>query len=396
MNVFDIFSGIGAFSLGLERAGMRTIGFCESDYFCRRILKKHWPAVRCYDDVKQLTAERLRADGIGPIDVVCGGWPCQDISVAGKGAGLGGKRSGLWTHFARIIGDIRPLYVCMENVSVLTSRGLDRILGDLAALGFDAEWHCIPASAVGAPHRRDRIWIVANASGERIRDQQQRMPGRRAVGVRDEGNAEPGNDGAARHVADTNGGRWGKQRDVSQAIGDTQAGQSGDGSEMADSDSGRREGCGQQEHRDQQGAPGSESDRCDPAGWRDRAAAVADSEVNDQRAGLCADQSPGQWRGRSGDGSRAGDGQGVPDTIGERLQRFMEGRAATWSADGPCNGGNRIWWAAEPDVGRVVNGDADRLDRRARLVALGNSLVPQIPEMIGRAILSFETDRGAG
>jgi DNA (cytosine-5)-methyltransferase 1 len=95
------------------------------------------------------------------IDVICGGFPCQDISVAGKGEGIAGSRSGLWKEFARIIGEIRPRYVIVENVAALLGRGLGDVLGDLAEIGFDAEWHCIPASAVSAPHRRDRIWIVA-------------------------------------------------------------------------------------------------------------------------------------------------------------------------------------------------------------------------------------------
>jgi DNA (cytosine-5)-methyltransferase 1 len=160
VNVLDLFSGIGGFSLGLERAGMRTVAFCEVDPFCRRVLAKHWPDIPCYDDVRSLTAERLAADGIAA-DVICGGFPCQDISVAGKGAGIEAERSGLWSEYARIIGELRPRYVIVENVAALLGRGLERVLGDLATLGFDAEWHCIPASAIGAPHRRDRVWIVA-------------------------------------------------------------------------------------------------------------------------------------------------------------------------------------------------------------------------------------------
>ena len=162
MNVLDLFSGIGGFSLGLERAGMRTVAFCEIDAYCRRVLAKHWPNVPCYDDIRTLTAERLAADGIS-VDLICGGFPCQDISNAGKRAGIGGARSGLWSEYARLIGEIRPRYVIVENVAALLGRGLERVLGDLAALGFDAEWHCIPASAIGAPHRRDRLWIIADA-----------------------------------------------------------------------------------------------------------------------------------------------------------------------------------------------------------------------------------------
>ena len=161
MNVLSLFSGIGAFDLGLARAGFTTTAFCEIDPYCRRVLAKHWPGVPCYDDVRSLTADRLRADGIS-VDVIAGGFPCQDISVAGRGAGIDGERSGLWSEFARLIGEIRPRYVIVENVSALLSRGLAEVLGDLAEIGYDAEWHCIPAAAVGAPHIRDRIWIIAN------------------------------------------------------------------------------------------------------------------------------------------------------------------------------------------------------------------------------------------
>jgi DNA (cytosine-5)-methyltransferase 1 len=160
--VLDLFSGIGGFSLGLERAGgFRTVAFCEIDPFARRVLAKHWPEVPCYDDVRTLDAARLAADAIGRIDVICGGFPCQDISVAGRGAGIEGERSGLWSEIRRLVGELQPQYLLVENVAALLDRGLDRVLGDLAALGYDAEWHCLPASSVGAPHRRDRVWIVA-------------------------------------------------------------------------------------------------------------------------------------------------------------------------------------------------------------------------------------------
>lgn len=167
MNVLDLFSGIGGFSLGLERAGMRTVAFCEVEPYCRAVLAKHWPDVPCYPDVRELTAARLDSDGIH-IDVICGGFPCQDISSAGKGAGLAGARSGLWRDFARLIGELRPQFAIVENVSALLARGLGEVLGELAEIGYDAEWHCIPAAHVGAPHRRDRVWIVAYPQGERL------------------------------------------------------------------------------------------------------------------------------------------------------------------------------------------------------------------------------------
>ncbi len=169
LRVLDLFSGIGGFSLGLERAtlegarydGFETVAFCEIEEFPRKVLAKHWPNVPCYRDVRELTAERLAADGIGA-DVIVGGFPCQDISLAGHGAGLAGDRSGLWFEFRRLIREIRPRYVVVENVPALVERGLLDILGHFAELGYSAEWHCIPAAAVGADHFRNRIWIVAN------------------------------------------------------------------------------------------------------------------------------------------------------------------------------------------------------------------------------------------
>lgn len=164
LKVLDLFSGIGGFSIGLEATGQfKTVAFCEIEKFPRLVLNKHWPDITVYEDVKTLTAERLKADGIS-VDVICGGFPCQDISLAGKGAGLEGERSGLWFEFHRLIKEIKPQIVIAENVSALRSRGLDQVLRSLAEIGYDAEWHCIPASAVGARHRRDRIWIVAHSN----------------------------------------------------------------------------------------------------------------------------------------------------------------------------------------------------------------------------------------
>jgi len=158
LKVLDLFAGIGGFSLGLERTGgFETIGFCELDKKAQAVLKKHWPEVPIYDDVTKLTKDDIH----GTVDVITGGFPCQDISLAGKGAGLEGARSGLWWEYHRLIKELQPKWVIAENVSALRSRGLDQVLRSLAEIGYDAEWHCIPASAVGAPHRRDRVWIVA-------------------------------------------------------------------------------------------------------------------------------------------------------------------------------------------------------------------------------------------
>ena len=164
MRVLDLFSGIGGFSLGLERAGFQTVAFCEIDPFCRKVLAKHWPGVTIHDDVTKLDGSQYA----GSVDVICGGFPCQDISVGHtwhEAKGLDGERSGLWREYARIIGQIRPGWVIIENVAALRTRGLGQVLRDLDSLGYVGEWHVIPASAVGAEHGRERVWIVAHAAG---------------------------------------------------------------------------------------------------------------------------------------------------------------------------------------------------------------------------------------
>jgi DNA (cytosine-5)-methyltransferase 1 len=157
MKHLDLFSGIGGFSLGLQRTGgFETVAFCDFDKKTHAVLNKNFPGVPIFDDVRT-----LKGEDVGTIDIITGGFPCQDLSVAGKGAGLAGERSGLWYEMHRLIKETQPRWVIAENVAVLRSRGLEEVLRSLAEIGYDAEWHCIPASAVGAPHRRDRIWIVA-------------------------------------------------------------------------------------------------------------------------------------------------------------------------------------------------------------------------------------------
>jgi DNA (cytosine-5)-methyltransferase 1 len=270
MRHLDLFSGIGGFALAARNVGWETVAFCEPDEWCQRVLAKHWPGVPIFPDIRKLCRYssdyepcpycdepycdlcdahfgECECEGamnfdeeFGQIDIITGGFPCQDISSAGTKEGIEGKRSGLWTDLARVIGVLRPRYAVLENVSALLARGLDRVAGDLAEIGYDCIWHCIPASAVGAPHRRDRVWVIAyphgdgwgreiigvekyeeleskrrdlsdglreagrrhgetrgtNALGEPLRDESGRLDG--ADG---EGQAESGNDGKARPVA---------------------------------------------------------------------------------------------------------------------------------------------------------------------------------------------------
>lgn len=175
LKVLDLFSGIGGFSLGLERTGgFETIAFCEIDESCRRVLHKHWPKVPRLTDIKMITNEYIRFNGksnlLYDIDVICGGFPCQDISVAGKGKGLQGERSGLWTEFKRIIQEVNPQYAIIENVANLRGKGLSTIIKDLWKIGYDCEWHIISACGVGAVHRRERIWIIAYPHSTELRE----------------------------------------------------------------------------------------------------------------------------------------------------------------------------------------------------------------------------------
>ncbi|MBO5781043.1 MAG: DNA cytosine methyltransferase [Opitutales bacterium] len=174
MNELHLFAGAGGGILGGQLLGHTCVCAVEIEPYCREVLLQRQrdgmlPKFPIWDDVKTFDGRDWR----GKIDVICGGFPCQDISCAGKGAGLAGARSGLWSEFARIIGEVRPRYAFVENSPMLTRRGLGRVLGDLAEMGYDAEWAVLSAADVGAPHLRKRIWILAHARMFQGRDNQQ-------------------------------------------------------------------------------------------------------------------------------------------------------------------------------------------------------------------------------
>ncbi len=161
LTVGSLFSGVGLCDLGLEWAGMKHRFFCEVDPFCRSVLRRHWPGLPIYEDVRNLRGENLPHP-----DVLCGGFPCQDVSLAGKRKGITeGTRSGLWYEYVRLIEEIRPKYVIAENVPGLLAAGIETVLQELAEIGYDAEWEVLSASAVGAPHRRERVFLVAYPHG---------------------------------------------------------------------------------------------------------------------------------------------------------------------------------------------------------------------------------------
>jgi DNA (cytosine-5)-methyltransferase 1 len=322
LTVGSLFAGIGGFDLGLERAGMKVIWQSEIDPYASAVLKKHWPHVPNHGDIRT-----IRAGSVERPDVLCGGFPCQDISNAGKRAGIDGERSGLWSEYARLIGEIRPRYVIVENVAALLGRGLERVLGDLAALGFDAEWHCIPASAVGAPHRRDRLWIVANASIGRC--------GRADGGqVEQQGRTE-----IVRASEDDSNSERLRQLQPQRCERDERRRACNVCADVADANEPRLERWLRESLRECAG-------EC--VAWASSASPLADD-----------DERGGQARG---------------------VQGHYEANEE-WARRATCRS---CWWRTEPDVGRVAHGIPARVDR---LRCLGNAIVPQIAEIIGRAIL---------
>jgi DNA (cytosine-5)-methyltransferase 1 len=328
VKVLDLFAGIGGFTIGFEKAGFETVAFCEIEPYAQKVLRKNWPEVPIYDDVRTITAERLVSDGI-KVDVITGGFPCQDISVAGNQAGIEGERSGLWTECARLIGEIRPRYAVFENVTNLLNgeRGdwFKRVLWDISALGYDAEWHCIPASELGAHHHRDRVWIICyprevlleNTRHGCGRDAKSFAGGQNAQTERQCNTSTAG--GSSKDVADTHGAR---QQQSNEAL-------AGRSSEQSDS------ACIQSKEADVSYPNESRLQR-----WlQDGIAYQAGWEV----------ESDGRATER-----------------GVRWERYRDG-----------------YWASEPNVGRVVNGIPSRSHR---LKCLGNAVVPPIPELIARAI----------
>lgn len=164
LTVGSLFAGIGGLELGLERAGMEVKWQVEIDDYATKVLEKHWPHVARWRDITTFPPNGRRD---WSVDIICGGFPCQDISYAGKGAGLDGERSGLFYEAIRVVGLIKPRFVLLENVAALLNRGLSDVLGTLASIGYSAEWHCLQAADVGAPHIRDRIFIIARADRKR-------------------------------------------------------------------------------------------------------------------------------------------------------------------------------------------------------------------------------------
>ena len=380
----SLFAGIGGFDLGFERAGFQCKWQVEIDDYANKILERHWPDVHRERDIRQCGRHNLER-----VDCIIGGFPCQDISYAGKGAGLDGARSGLFFEAIRLVCQLRPRAVVLENVAGLLTRGLDRVLGTLAEIGFDAEWHCIPAAAVGAPHIRDRVFILAYRNGESAfaeHAEVAQLPSgdvADAAGIRKRSREGCGCNGRRRiKLEGTKTG--GNADDCCKAsdVADTEH----DGFAAA---TGKYPRDKQHQRRPKEPAsvkqPTGSGGRCKVSGD------VADSKKHGRYKGE-------SHRRRCEEGTGAGQecglrdgGETVPDTDSNRREgRWKDGKPA-----GPLGlrsgaGGNEIervrrafadWWAIEPDVGRVANGISKRVDR---LRCLGNAIVPQVAEVVAR------------
>lgn len=300
LRVLDLFSGIGGFSLGLERTGgFETVAFCEIDPFCRRVLAKHWPGVPTHDDI------RTRDFTYREADVVVGGFPCQDVSCAGKRAGLSGERSGLYRELVRAIRLVRPRHAIVENVAALLGDGMGTVLGEMAEGGFDLEWDCVPAVAIGAPHERDRVYIVAHAA--------------------DADNERRGEAGQLRYRPFEVSARRTSQASAPNAASD-----------------GRRQG-------------------------RSRRPADSFARVRDAA----------RWN--------------AANTASARLEGRQQSEAARGALALSACGYSNPWrtWTDEPEISGMDDGFPNWVDSTR---STGNAVVPQIPELIGQAIL--QTYRG--
>jgi len=339
VRIGSLFSGIGGLDLGLEWAGLgRTVWQCEIDPFCRGILARHWPEAERYTDVTTLDAARLP-----DVDVICGGFPCQDVSSAGRAAGIDGERSGLWYHFARIVEAKRPRIVVVENVASGQGRWLPTVRRDLHVLGYGTRAIALSAADVGAPHLRRRIFVVANTDGRELRIEQQRRPSRRARRVRDEGQAVARAHGA--DVADTDG-------------------------EGEPCEQGSRHARGRRPHDsgETRSAP-----LADAGGER-----LEESARDDHRLDGVARAERG---GRDGEPRCRGrhDAKSAMGRAFDGLSGWLDGGRADALVASPWRDG---WEDGTPRVD-----DRHVPSRLERLKSLGNAVVPQCAEVIGRMIV---------
>ncbi len=390
MTFGSLFSGIGGIDIGLERVGFQPLWQCEINKFCRDLLTKRWPDLKLYGDIEDIDEKTPRPD------VLCGGFPCQDISTANtKGKGLDGAKSGLWFEFYRVIRILRPRYVLVENVANLVNKGLDRILQGLAEIGYDAEWQVLSAAQFGAWHLRRRIFIVAytnsfdgQVSGETEFDLEWSD-----CGVQTEWNESSDSSQRRRSTITPTDppelqryGRFNNNRFSSQYKEISEFGDSGGENAASDSTS--------QQHRRQNHSSGCEVARAHSSGeWGEKDAGSpgdcgekTSAHTNCVFAGGTSQplrpREGGMGSGFGGNGQYVRNpSEAMVDSDGSRYEKH--GRSLSVFPEQFASE-RYSWWKAEPGICRVHDGIPNRVDR---LRSLGNAVVPQVAEYVGRLIM---------
>ena len=358
LKILDLFSGLGGFSLGLERTGnFETIAFCDNDKYSNLVLQKHWKGVKIYNDVKEITKEKLESDGVELPDIITGGFPCQPFSVAGKQKGTSDDRH-LWPEMFRIIQELKPRWVIGENVKGLVNLQdgmvFETVCTDLEGEGYEVRAFNIPAAGVGAPHKRERIWIVANARRSIRREQSSRNT--ESIGSRTSQETE--------RSSDTN--KISGPSEGTKIMANTN-------SRLSDRENEEIQSGGQTFDTSSQRTDVANTERKRLEGLSEQSSTIG---KQDERLLSRNESSRGQTRRTEDDAN----------TNSERLERLRaEHKLRNSEKEKQISGDS--WWQSEPDVGRVAHGVPGRVHR---LKALGNSIVPKIAEEIGKAIVEAD------
>jgi DNA (cytosine-5)-methyltransferase 1 len=350
MNELALFAGAGGGILGGKLLGWRTVCAVEWDSYAASVLvarqnDKTLDPFPIWDDVQTFDGRPWR----GRVDVISGGFPCQDISCAGKGAGIDGERSGMWGHMARIVSEVRPEYVFVENSPMLVGRGLTRVLSDLAKMGYDARWGIVGAHHVAAPHKRDRIWIVAHSNlpqceGGRVSSRIQEKNAHLGCG------SKYGN--ACQDVADSdNNGLASTEKPRSTVKGSNNC---STGSQQTSKSERLRSSRSNKDVAD------SEKLQCDGS--------------DNNARNLSQSKTIPESRNDGGE-SDVADSKMPDDSPMQDQKRHKKRTQGEFGRSSGSGSGGKQWWASEPELGRVANGVAHRVDR---LKCIGNGQVPHV------------------
>jgi DNA (cytosine-5)-methyltransferase 1 len=408
----DLFSGIGGFALGLQKVGFETVAFCDIEKYCQHLLKQKWNGVKIYSDVREITKEKFKADGIESPEIITGGFPCQPFSVAGSRKGTDDNRH-LWPEMFRIIKEFKPRWIIGENVRGIVSiqDGLvfETVCTDLESEGYEVQTFNIPAVGVGAPHKRERIWIVANSRCS-IRGKQSSRNSE-SIGSRTFKKTERSTDTSkitgsserAETMADTESKRTGENNERLRSRTSGISGREGTTriqEDVANSNTGNVEaGCERQrrireentKERQSNNATGSSEVMANTNESISRERQIFGNPNDKGRGASETRRESLQPEDRQTRTDNLGSGSEVmANTNSERQQeqcrpKSIQEEGNELECSSSQSGGN--FWDIEPDVGRVVNGLPGRVHR---LKGLGNAIVPQIAEEIGRAIMKAE------